>query len=290
MRKQDALQTALFAKRAALLVQIPNFWALVFEQAPPEIDQYISPSDSEALAALTSLEVTRFEIAFGPASEAANTGDPRSVSFKFEFAENEFFDNTVLEKKFWFRRAKDGWTGLVSEPVNIKWKAGKDLTDGMLQLAVTVWQRQKAQAAAAAAAGTGTGPLPHVAGYDRLVRKVKQQTPGSISFFAWFGFRGRDLSAEESAEATKAEEERREKWKNEGVVVEEPSSEKKKEKMEEKKKDDDEEDESDDEDDDSPPEMEREIFPGGEDLAVSLSEDLFPGAIKYFSEYRSLSW
>ena len=121
-------------------------------------------------------------------------------------------------------------------------------------------------------------------------------TPGSISFFAWFGFRGRDVSAEESAEATKAEEERREKWKNEGVVVEKPSGEKKEEEMEETKEDDDEEDGSDDEedgsddeDDDAHPELKREIFPAGEDLAVSLSEDLFPGAIKYFSEYRSLS-
>jgi hypothetical protein len=34
--------------------------------------------------------------------------------------------------------------------------------------------------------------------------------------------------------------------------------------------------------------MSLEIFPDGDDLAVAITEDLWPGAIKYFSEYYPL--
>ena len=45
-----------------------------------------------------------------------------------EFKENEYFNNTRLEKKFWFRRDRTGFSGLVSEPVRIEWKSKeKDL-------------------------------------------------------------------------------------------------------------------------------------------------------------------
>ena len=298
VRKQDALQAPLFDKRAALISRVPDFWALVFEQAPPEIDQYISPSDSAALAALSSFQVTRFEIASDTASGISSNGDPRSVSFKFEFGENQFFDDKVLEKKFWHRRAEDGWTGLVSEPVKINWKAGKDLTGGMLDMAVGVWERQMTRAHATTA-GAIQGPVKE---YDQLVRRVKQMNAGSVSFFAWFGFRGRDVSAYESARATKKEEQRRERVKSNGVVVEGSNDEVdaaegqaaeggngkvKADGSDEDRGGSEEEIEDEDMGDGevtSPPEMEREIFPGGEDLAVSLSEDLFPGAIKYFSE------
>lgn len=311
------MEAPLFDKRDSIISRIPNFWALAFEQAPPEIDQYILPSDSAALAAILSLGVTRFEIAIDTTSGTTANGDPRSVSFKFEFAENDFFSDKVLEKKFWHRRATDGWTGLVSEPVKIHWKTGKDLTGGMLDMAVRVWERQVARAQST----TGAAHIGPVHGYNQLVRKIKQMNMGSVSFFAWFGFRGRDVSADESAEATTKEEERRERVKREGIVVDESDEEEEaaeggdeEAEGEEEALDGEEEaldgedgentgdelgeddgedscgDDSDDEDVDGggipppPPGMEREIFPGGEDLAISLSEDLIPGAIKYFSE------
>jgi hypothetical protein len=46
------------------------------------------------------------------------------------------------------------------------------------------------------------------------------------------------------------------------------------------------EDEEEEEDDDDE-ELELEIFPNGDELAVAISEDLWPGAIKYFSKLGS---
>lgn len=84
---------------------------------------------------------------------------------------------------------------------------------------------------------------------------------GGLSFFAWFGFIGRRISAAESAAANKAERARREAVKAGEEVPD----------LEENEDEDEGEDES------------LEIFPDGDDLAVAISEDLWPGAIKYFS-------
>lgn len=196
------------------------------------------------MTSLTGLSVDRFELP---------EGDPRSVSIKFEFAENEYFEDRTLEKRFSWRNAKDGWTGLVSEPVPIKWKEGKDLTNGMLDLVVKVHAEDKASGK----------PQQET----ELKKKLKEQMDNTgldgLSFFAWFGFRGRLISDEEHKEATKKEEERRKALK-------------------EGKKTDDDDMEDDDEDDD---EYEWEIFPTADDLAVCFVEDLYPSAIKYFSMF-----
>ncbi|SLM41452.1 Nucleosome assembly protein (NAP) [Lasallia pustulata] len=352
---QVTLQAPIFDKRAIIIARIRSYWALVFEQAPPEIDHNISPSDSAILATLISLEVTRFEVASDTANGTTNNGDPRSLKFTFKFAANDYFKDKVLEKKFWYRRAENGWTGLVSEPVRIHWKKGKDLTNGLLDLAVDVWQRQLARAQTATA-GAEQGP---VQGYDELVKRVRYMNVASMSFFAWFGFRGRDVGAEESAEATRKEKERRKRVKEmevvgggsgeeigaegmvdegsgeeggaegmmeegsgeedggEGMMGERSSEEDGAEGMMEEGENRDAEGdelvedsgESNSEGDSNeevsgeginPPaemkqdeedmseggiplaEMEREIFPAGDDLAIALSEDLYPGATKYF--------
>lgn len=49
VRQQYALSKPLYARRAELLTKIPNFWPLVLEQAPMDIDEYIQPSDSAIL-------------------------------------------------------------------------------------------------------------------------------------------------------------------------------------------------------------------------------------------------
>ncbi|KAH6892173.1 nucleosome assembly protein [Thelonectria olida] len=242
LRQQDKLTRDIYKRREEVVAKIPQFWPLVLEQAPMEIDEYIRPSDSEVLlTSLVNLKVERFELP---------NGDPRSLYFKFEFKENEWFENKVLEKKFYWRRAKDSWAGLVSDPVNIKWKSGKDLTSGMLDLVHKIWEEEKAGK---------EGETENV----KQLKKVMDNTPmDDVSFFAWFGFRGRKISIEEHNEAEKKEEERRAARKAG------------------KKTDDDEMDEDEDDDED---EYELEVFPTADDLAICIAEDLYPGAIKYFT-------
>ncbi|KAF7546436.1 hypothetical protein G7Z17_g8436 [Cylindrodendrum hubeiense] len=243
LRQQDKLCKDIYAKRAEVITKIPQFWPLVIEQAPPDVDEYIQPSDSALLLnSLVNLTVERFELP---------QGDPRSVSIKWEFKENEYFENKVLEKKFWWRRARDGWAGLVSEPVDIKWKEGKDLTGGMLGLVQKVWEEEKA------------GKEGETEAAKKLKQLMEDTGLGGVSFFAWFGFRGRKISAEEDKEAFQKEQEHRQARKA-GKETEEDAM-----------------DEDDDDSDDD--EYEMEIFPTADDLAVCISEDLWPGAIKYFT-------
>lgn len=245
IRQSAKLNKDLYAKREKLVSQIPSFWPLVFEQAPMDIDEYIQPTDSAVLmTSLVGLSVERFELP---------NGDPRSIAIKFEFSENEYFENKTLEKKFWWRHAKDGWEGLVSEPVDIKWKKGKDLTSGLLPLVVKVWEDDKA----------GKPADEETQAKKDLKAQMEKTGLGGVSFFAWFGFRGRNISVEESNEARKAAEEKR-KARKEGKEVDVMD-----------------EDENDEDDEDD--EYELEIFPTGDDLAVSIAEDLWPSAIKYFT-------
>lgn len=270
IRQQVRLTTPLYTLRSKTVSQIPNFWPLVLEQAPPDIDQYIQPSDSALLlSSLTNLSVSHFEISPETSSPSTKTttngiqggGDPRSVSIRFEFAENEYFEDRVLEKKFYYRRARDGWTGLVSEPVPIKWKKDRDLTGGLLDLVI------KAEASAKANEGKA-GLTPE---QKALKKKIESTGMGGLSFFAWFGFIGRRISAEESAEATALELQKRNRRKGQRRGG----------KMEEEEESESEDGEDEDEDDVG---MSLEIFPDGDDLAVAFTEDLWPGAIKYFTQ------
>ena len=252
------------------MAKIPKFWPLVLEQAPMDIDEYIQPSDSALLlTALTSLSVSRFEI---DADE--KKGDPRSVAIRFEFADNEHFEDKVLEKKFWWRYSRDGFASLVSEPVDIKWKKGKDLTDGLLSLVKAAWDEQQAAPKKEVKKGEKAEKVELTEKQKALKEKIDKTGMGGVSFFAWFGYIGENISAEESAAALKEDEEERRKRKA-GEETEE--------------KDDDEEmeddEESDDEDDD---EDDLEIFPTGDAVAMAITDDLWPGALKYFCEFPSI--
>jgi len=185
------------------------------------------------------------------------------VAIRWEFAENDYFEDRVIEKKFWFRRSKANWTALVSEPVDIKWKEGKDLTEGLLGLAKAVWDEEQANGTnGAKSKGKGLTTK-----QKALKEKIDSIGLGSLSFFAWFGFRGDPISAEESKAATQEEKERRQR-RAAGEEVVTPASK-------------DEEDDDEDEENES-----LEIFPGGDQLAVAISDDLWPGAIKFFSKSR----
>lgn len=280
VRQQTKLQAPLFARRAELISRIPHFWALVLEQAPPEIDQFIQPSDSQVLAShLVSIDVQRFEIA-PAAAPGADEGNPRSVLIRFQFSPNDWFEDEVLEKQFWFRHSLTGWSGLVSEPVRIRWKGGKDLTEGLTEAAFVAWEAEQRASNGSSSLSVGqkssSKRLPE---QEALCKMMETSTEGSLSFFTWFGYRGRHVTAEESAQAVAAEKKKRETYKagdaNDGQE----------EKATREEKPDGDEDNDDDDDD---AQMAMEVFPAGEDLAIAVSEDLFPAAVKYFSELISL--
>lgn len=236
----------MYEKRQGVVSKIPNFWPLVFEQAPPEIDHYIQPTDSEILAkSLTNIEVKRFEL-----DESVETGDPRSLLIRFEFSDNEWFTDKVIEKKFWYRKSQDGWAGLISEPVKINWKKGKDTTSGLLDGAVKLWE------ARTKAGDMNKKDLPEFKALEKLIENWNGE---NTSFFTWFGFvsAGPYVSAEESAQAIKdSKANKAASEENEEDLVDlEPGV---------------------------------EVHEAGDDLANLIAEDLWPGAIKYFSTYMIL--
>lgn len=252
VRKQYELELPLYKRRTALVSKIANFWALVLEQAPPDIDQYIQPSDSQIFGdCLKSIEVERFEL----------DTTPRSFSIKFEFAPNDYFEDTVLEKKFWFRRAADNWTGLVSEPVKVHWKKGKDHTHGLTDAAFKLWEAKKKQGKVS----NGTNKAKPLPEHVEIVKKLERHDPTSSGFFTLFGFvsERRFVTAEESAAANKAEKERRVKQQA-GEEVAPPQEEEDSE------------------------EAEVEVCPHGADLATVLIEDVWPNAIKYFTTAQEM--
>ncbi|KAI1097012.1 hypothetical protein F5B19DRAFT_435498 [Rostrohypoxylon terebratum] len=262
IRQQFVMTKPLYEKRKALILKVPNFWALVFEQAPPDVDQYIQPSDSAVLlSSLASVSVSRFEI------ENDGKGDPRSISIKLEFSENEWFEDKVLEKKFWFRLSKEGEECLVSEPVPIKWKSPeKDLTHGLLDLAVKVWENDKKNGPSDST--KVKKEKDYTADEKALKKKLDATAIGAVSFFGWFGYRGLDISAEESALAIK-EDNRIRAERAAGKVPELAEV------------------EEDEEDEDEDP-FALEIFPDGEELALAISDDLWPNAIKYYSQAQEM--
>jgi hypothetical protein len=257
----------------------------VFASAPAEIDEYILPTDAAAIgSALKNLKVERFEV------DAQGNGEPRSLRFTFDFHtgedENPFFTNSQLVKEFYWRKqaikTSSGkirtWEGLVSEPVRINWKKDMDLTKGLLDAACDLAEAEKKK-------GGERSKLPE---YEALVKKLEIaeaeamkgdiddpeddseddeegiESPAGTSFFAFFGYRGRDISAEQSKEASKLDDERYAKIvKGENVDG----------------------DKGDNEDDDE--ELlddleETEIFPDGEELAIAIAEDLWTDAMKYY--------
>jgi hypothetical protein len=255
VRQQYALEAPLYKRRSDVVSRIPGFWALVLEQAPPDIDQYIQPSDSQIFGeCLTTIEVERFEI----------DKSPRSFSIKFNFDSNGWFEDKALEKKFSYRRAQDGWTGYVSEPVKIHWKKGKDLTHGLTDAAVKLWEAKKKQDKIA----NGSGPKPSsgLPEHRELAKKLERNDPTSSGFFTLFGFvsERRYVTAEESAAAVASDKERRAKILAGEAVPEAVDEE------------------------EVPEDSDVEVCPHGADLATMLMEDVWPNAIKYFSTSNDL--
>ncbi|KAI9750825.1 MAG: hypothetical protein M4579_006287 [Chaenotheca gracillima] len=263
LRHQNVLQAPLYKKRSEILSRTPEFWPTAFQSAPPEVESYVQMSDIDLIGHIVNLDVTRFEI---PPHSDAPGGNPRSLSFRFEFRENEYIEDKVLEKKFWFRRTKDFLhAGLVSEPVKITWKKGKDLTEGLTDAAVAAWEAEKKSAQSTTNGANGDKkktPLPE---QQALAERMRTVSDSSVSFFAWFAFRGRHVSAEESAAANKKDAANREliRQGKEAPKV-------------------------DDAEYPDPDEInlheDMEVFPDGEELAIALSDDLWANALKFYTE------
>ncbi|EGP85113.1 nucleosome assembly protein family [Zymoseptoria tritici IPO323] len=230
VRQQYALSAPLYAKRSTTVSQIPNFWPLVLEQAPPELDSFISASDSQIFGeSLLALNVTRPELENGAA------GHPRSLKIDFTFKPNDFFEDTELSKTFSYRRAKDGWTGLVSEPVKIHWKKGKDLSEGLNDNAVALFEARKK---------AGNMLARDIPEYKKLQEKLESLNGANTSFFTFFG------------------------WRKAGERVEVP--------------------EVSEEDEEAADDSEVEVHEAGEQVAVTIAEDLWPNAIKFFTQAQEL--
>ncbi|RMZ07204.1 hypothetical protein D0862_04346 [Hortaea werneckii] len=254
-RKQHELSKPLYAKRAEAVSKIPNFWPLVMEQAPMEIEDYITPLDSAIFAEhLTNLTVTRPEL------EEGKSGNPKTFTIKFEFSENEYFEDKVLEKTFWHRRAADDWVGLVSEPIKVHWKKGKDSTDGLTDAALALFEARKK---------VGDFKSTSVPEYKALEKKI-EANGGNANFFTWFGWvsNRRYVTAEESEKAN-TEHAQRKAAREAG---------KKPDAAEIEKQAEEEDAEEEDDEDDSMV----EVHGAGEEIAVTISDEMWPQAIKLF--------
>ncbi|CAD0020908.1 unnamed protein product [Aureobasidium pullulans] len=214
LAKQYISTAPLYAKRQEVISKIENFWPLVFEQSPPDVDRYITPNDANIFAKLKS-----------------------------------------LDKKFWYRRSNDGWSGLVSEPVKIDWKDAKDPTEGLTDAAYAVFEARKK---------AGNMKKKDFPAHNKLVDMIENWNADNTSFFTWFGFVSatRYISADESAQANKEYKQRQDR-RSKGERVESPEPE--------------EEDMADMSGDD-------EVHPEGDELAQLIAEDVWPNAIKYFTQ------
>ena len=264
MRQQYHLSKPLYAKRAAALKRIPHFWSLVFEQAPPDIDQFIQPEDSRIFAeSLLDLSVSRPEL-----DADLDKGNPKSFVLRFEFAPNDDFEDTVLEKSVWWRRASDGWAGYVSEPVRIHWKEDKDLSLGLTDAACNLFESRKKK---------GVSPGEDVPEHKVLHELVQSWSTLNTSFFSWFGWTSsrRYVDAEESARATAEHAARREKRNAAGQASSSPPSAAMVEAEREMEK--------------RMTDTSVEVQYGGDDVAVTIAEELWPNAIKFFTAAQEQS-
>lgn len=290
VRESEPRLRPLYARRQELVkskLENHDFWPRVFAAAPADIDNSILSSDAEIIGTcLKNVNVERFEL------NDKGEGEPRSVRITFEFnqnPENIWIEDEKVVKTFYWRkqvtRTKKGkyqfWEGLISEPVRIHWKKDHDPTKGLLDAACNLFDAEKKAVAESGKKLTGEERT-KLAEYEKLVSQVEKMEleaekadgedadddiPDSTSFFAFFGYRGPDVAAEESAAAAKEDDERFAKVLKGETLDDEPD------------------DEDDEDEDDEDGLEEAEIFPDGESLATDFADDLFPNALQYYREY-----
>ena len=169
----------------------------MWDHAPPPLDDYIQPADAALLArALRDVWVSRPELdgegdavdavdaVGGRGAASAGAGDPRTVTIRLTFAPNEFFEDATLSKTLWERRAADGWVGWVSEPVRIRWRPGKDLSCGLTDAACALFEARRRRDGDGVGDGGGKD-LPEHAALRHLLRHHNAR---NTSLFTWFGW------------------------------------------------------------------------------------------------------
>lgn len=238
----------LYAKRGALIAQVPQFWPTVFLNGPEEVQSMYGPDDMPVLSAIRSFTVERYQI------KSSEDGEPRSLRFTFEFDENDVFEDKKLVKEFEYKPSESGPGNLVSQPVPIKWKSKKtDVTNGLLDAAVELEAAEKAvMMKQKGGVQVSTIDREGLWQYEKLREKLEkaeeEDDDEPPSFLNWFGFRGAvGEKTPKPANGAKAED---------GA------------------------DEEDEEDDDGM--LEVEIFPPGEEFAIALAEELWPNIMDYF--------
>lgn len=242
----------MYSKRKALLDRVPNFWSTVFGNAPEEVQQFFSPADLALVASITSFSVDRYQI------EEESKGEPRSLRFTFEFAPNDIIEDTKLVKDFEYRPRADGPGSLISKPVPIKFKSKKqDVTHGLLDAAVELYSAEEALKLKNGDTDVDIVDREALWQHEKLrekMVKLDEESEQDPSFFNWFGFRGAiNANAEPKAKISTAN------------GTSSP----------------DEEDEDEEEVDQM---LEVEIFPAGEEVAITLAEELWTDAMDYFSK------
>jgi hypothetical protein len=178
--------------------------------------------------------------------DSETQGEPRSVRFTFEFSSNEYLEDKLLVKEVEYRPGPGVSEGFVSTPVPIKWKNKKvDPTRGLLNGAFELYQAEQTLNNEGGEVDPGERESLWQNEKLRDLLDKEDETDEDLSFFCWFGFRGAILKPDADTP----------------------------------------EDEDEDDSDDEPETMiDVEIFPAGEELTISLAEDLWPTAPVSFTE------
>jgi hypothetical protein len=255
-----------------------DFWSRVM-QTSRRLEEYVTAVDADMLSYTTNVSLDFFDV------NDQGEGDPRNFKLVLDFAPNPYFSNTQVAKPFYWRKKQittaKGKTrfveGYASEPLDFDWKENRDPSRGLIAAANELYKAELANK------DKKRTDLPQ---YKKLGELLASQaeaadldidedeaqdlsalSPAGVSFFAFFAFRGLDVTAEQSAAAVKADEERFQKMANGEDVDDE---------------DDDDEDDDDDEVDDLD---DVEVFQDGEEVAQIFAEDIWPNALKLYSKH-----
>lgn len=229
---------------------------------PQEFQSILGEADMDTLAAVKSLNIERYQIT------SATEGEPRSLRFTFEFDKNDWFEDTTVVKEFEYITGEDNNVpgALVSKPVTFKWKKkGKKSNNGFLDLAVDLYKAEEAIKLRDGKSGTDLQIVEREGlwQYEKLREKLEKAADDPEVQPTWldfFGFRG---AVARKPETKKAEAANGKVEDNEG------------------------EDEDMDEDDEDDGMLDVEIFPSGEEIAITLADDLWPNVMDFFSKQIS---
>ncbi len=115
MKEQIRLYEPIYAKRSAIIADLPKFWPRVIEQVGYDIDRHITEIDARLLDSLLDFKVSRHD-----------PTEPRNFTITLTFESNEYLQDTAITKVFSLKSAKD--PTLQSTKSSIAWKPNNDLT------------------------------------------------------------------------------------------------------------------------------------------------------------------